>query len=324
MFTSDNFPLLAAELAEVDRMMEELSPGAITSKRTLQNRKKVLESRLTLLAEQPETAVFVELLFTGAPVLDSRAIDVSFAAEALQRYQDIIAKATAVAKGGLGSRGVIAGTATESSRFFLTGVARGSFGFTLEENTGKGTTFFDSTLKEVVADVSSKMSNFCDTTDEEYDTFIREIDKRLFASFKGFFKLLHEAAAQLKIVGRHDSRKFDAHSLEKAFVRTETTQVEEDERRITGVLLGLTPLDGTFNFLSTNQTAFSGKLAPTFSLEYRNQVDKGEFLQAGTRYSAHIVRRTTKRGGAAPHVAYFLISLLEADNPDNPDTLAWH
>ena len=324
MLTNDNLQLLAAELSEVDRMLEELSPGAITSKRTLQNRRQVLQNRFAHLAEQPETAAFVQLLFTGSPVLDSRAIDVSFAAEALQGYQDIITKATAVKKGGLGSRGVVAGAATESSRFFLTGIARGSFGFTLEENTEKGTTFFDSTLKEVVADVSNKMSIFCDSTDNEYDNFIQEIDKRLFSSFKSFFKLLHESRAQMKIIGRFDGRKFDVDNLEKAFIRTEATQVDDDERRITGVLLGLTPLDGTFNFLSVNQTSFSGKLAPTFGLEYRNQVDRGEFLQPGKRYSAHIVRRTTRRGGATLYTAFFLISLLDADNPDNPDTLNWH
>lgn len=321
MFANDNLQLLAAELAEVDRMIGELSPRAITSKHVLQNRKRVLQNKVSELAEQPTTAAFVELLFTGNPVLDSRAIDVSFAADALQSYQDIITKATAVKKGGLGSRGVIAGAATESSRFFLTGVARGSFGFVLEENVESRPTFFDTTLTEVVADVAAKMNLFCDATDAEYDAFIEGIDKRLFVSFKSFFKLLNEAHAQVKIVGRREGRRFDAESLEKAFIRTETTHVDDDERRVTGILTGLTAFDSTFNFLSSNQTEFSGKLAPTFGVEVRQQATAGEFSQQlGQRYSAHIVRRTTRRGAAAPHIAYFLISLLAADNPENPDT----
>lgn len=319
MLTTDNLQLLVAEIAEVDQMIAELSSGAITSRRTLQNRQKVLQSRLVSLSEQPDTSAFVQLLFSGGPVLDTRAIDAGFAAEALLKYQDIITLATAASQGTLGSRGVIAGAAADKSRFLLTGIARGSFGFTLEENIEKGTSSTDSTLKLVVDDVSDKISKFCESTDEQYDAFIQDIDKRLFSSFKSFFKLLHDSAAQMKIIGRYEGRKFDTDSINKAVVRTETTQVEDEESRITGLLTGLA--DVMFNFLPNNQPSFSGKLAPTFGLEYRNQVESTEFTyQLGKRYSAQIVRRTTKRGGVAPHVVFFLVGLLDADNPENPDT----
>lgn len=319
MLTNDNLQLLVAELAEVDQLMAELSVGAVTSRRALQNRQRVLQHRLDSLSEQPETAAFVQLLFSGGPVLDSRAIDVAFAADALRDYQAIITLATAVNQGGLGSRGVVAGTASDKSRFFLTGVARGSFGFTLEENIESGSSFLDSTLKAVVDDVSAKISRFCDATDDEYDTFIQDVDKRLLSAFKAFFKLLHDSAAQMKIVGRRDGRKFDIDSINRAFIRTETTRVEDEERRITGILTGLA--DGMFNFVSANQTALSGRLAPTFGLEYRNQVESAEFThQLGKRYSAQIIRRTTRRGSTTPHVAFFLVGLLSADNLDNPDT----
>lgn len=322
MFTNNNLPLLAAELAEVDQMIGQLSPSAITSKRTLQNRKIVLQNKLKLLSEQPDTAALVELLFSGAPVLDSRAIDASFAADALYNYQDIIKKATAVKNGGLGSRGVVAGTAIENSRLFLTGIARGSFGFRLEENIDKTASFFDSTLKKIVTDVSVKMNAFCNDTDKEYDILIQEIDPRLFSSFKTFFKLLHESKAQMKVIDHHEGRIFDTDSINRAFVRTEATQVDDEERRVTGTLTGLA--DGMFNFVTDNQSPISGRLAPTFGLEYKNQVESSEFpYQLGTKYSAQIVKRITKRGAAAEHTAFFLVSLLKSDNYDNPDT-NWH
>ena len=322
MSTNYNMQLLVAELAEVDQLMERLNPVAISSKRTLRNRKAILQEKLAFLSEYHETAAFVELLFSGTPVIDSRAIDASFAADALFGYQDIITKATAVKNGGLGSRGVIAGTATENSRLFLTGVARGSFGFTLEESVEKTASLFDSTLKQVVDNVSAKMEAFCSGTDQDYDTFIQEIDKRLFSSFKSFFKLLHEAGAQMKIIDRHEGKIFDSESIKKAFVRSLATEVDDEERRVTGILTGLA--DGMFNFVSNNQSSFSGKLAPTFVLEYKNQVESTEFIyQLGKKYSAQIIRRTTKRGGAAPHLVYFLVGLLEAENPENPDT-DWH
>jgi hypothetical protein len=323
MFTNENLPLLAAEIAKVDQLLGQLSPGAITSRLSLQTRKKVLEDKLKSLADQPQTNAFIELLFMGGPVLESLAIDASFAAEAVWDFQDILKNETAVRKGGLGSRGDVAKAVADDSRFYITGVATGSFGFTLEENITRGS-IFPSLLSEVVTEVTAKMIKFCDATDDEYDLFIQGINKRVFSSFTKFFKLLHDSNAQMKVIGRREGTMFSGDSIERAFVRTETTIVIDHERRMTGRLTGLAATDGIFDFLSNNGIAFSGKLVPTFSAEYRDQVGRLEFaFQIGGIYSAHIVRRTTKRGAAAPHEVYFLVSLSNADNPLNPDTATW-
>lgn len=323
MFTNENLPLLAAELVKIEQLLGQLSPGAITSRLSLQTRKRVLEEKIQHLAEQPKTAAFVQLLFTGGPVLESLAIDAAFASAAILSYQEIVTNETAVRQGGLGSRGLPPKAAVDNSRFYITGVARGSFGFTLEERVERGS-LFDTNLSEVVAGVTAKIIKFTSSTDDEYDTFIQGIDKRVFSSFRGFFKLLHESDAQMKVVGRRTGSQFDAVSIDRAFVRTETTIVIDHERRMTGRLLGLTVTDGTFDFLSNNGIAYSGKLAPVFSSEYKDQVGRLEFaFQLGEEYSSHIIRRTTKRGAAAPHEAFFLISLLPASNPLNPDTAVW-
>lgn len=318
MLKKTDIPLLIAELSELDTMLAGLNPKSITARMSLQERKEAVEERLQELGQQPETAAFVQLLFTGTPVLDTRAIDASFAADAIYSYQDIITKATAVRRGSLGQRGVIAGATTEQARFYLTGLVRGSFGFVLEENPN-GNSLFDTSLKNIVQDVTGKMSKFCNLTEDEYGVFIQDLDKRLFASFKTFFKLLHESGAQLKVVEADGRFEFNERNINNAYRRVEATQVDEEESEIEGTLLGLTPISGTFDFLSSNNTAYTGKIAPAFTSDYRNQVDQGEFFQAGRKHIATILTRTTTRGSNNPHKANFLVNLTISDDDQEPD-----
>ncbi|MCR5887551.1 hypothetical protein LRS06_07125 [Hymenobacter sp. J193] len=302
-------------------MIAQLSPRSITARSNLQNRRRIVESTISQSSEELDTSAVVELLFEGGPVIDTRAIDAAFAAEAIQTYQDIITKATAVKRGSLGRRGVIQGETMNQSRFFLTGIARGSFGFVLEENPESSSNLFDTSLKNIVKEVTRTIHNFCTLTDEAYGDFIQELDKRLFSSFKSFFKLMHESDAQIKIVESGERYNFNSSNLENAFRRVEATQVEEEEKTITGKLFGITPLGGAFEFLTFNQIAYSGKISPAFMSDYKNQIDQGEFLKLGNNYRANILKRTTSRGTNTPHVAYFLINLTPLDADDtNPDS----
>ena len=309
MLKNTDIPLLVAELAELDTMLAELNPKSITSRLSLQNRKRTVERKLETLGQESDTAAFVQLLFTGTPVLDTRAIDASFAADAIYSYQDMLTKATAVRRGSLGKRGVIAGAATEQARFYLTGLVRGSFGFVLEENPVNTPSLFDTSLKSMVQEVTQTMNKFCNLTEGDYDVFIQDLDKRLFASFKNFFKLLHESGAQLKVVESDGRFSFDERNILNAYKRVEATQVDEEEQQVNGTLLGLTPISGTFDFLSSNSTPYSGKIAPAFTSDYRTQVEQGEFFQAGKRFTATLLKRTTTRGNNTPRVNYFLFNL---------------
>ena len=297
MLTGNGLGLLAAEIAEINRMLGRMGPAITSSKRTLENRKRVLEGKMAHLADHPETSAFVELLFSGGPVIGDRAIDVAFSSDALFSYQDVITKLSAVKNGGLASRGSVAGSVTENARLFLTGVGRGSFGFILEEDPDKVQPLFDYPLKAVVAEVSETMSALCEDDDKDYDTVVQELDPRVFSSFKKFFKLLRDAKAEMKVIDRLEGKIFDTAGIDRAYARTALTQVEDEERRVTGTLTGLA--DGMFNFVSDNTPPFTGKLAPTFGAELREQVSRAVFpYELGSKYSAQIIRRTTKRGTA--------------------------
>lgn len=319
MLTGNGLGLLAAEIAEINRMLGRIGPALTSSKRTLENRKQVLEGKIAHLAQQPETSAFVELLFSGGPVIGDRAIDVAFSSDALFFYQDVITKVSAVKNGGLASQGSIAGSVTENARLFVTGVGKGSFGFILEEDPDRVLPLFNYPLKDVVAEVSETMSALCKDDDKDYDNVVQELNPRVFSSFKKFFKLLRDAKAEMKVIDRLEGKIFDAAGIDRAYVRTSLTQVEDEERRMTGTLTGLA--DGMFNFVSDNQFPFTGKPAPTFGTEFKEQVSKAVFAyELGGKYSAQIIRRTTKRGTAAAHISYFLVGLLQAGNLDNPDT----
>lgn len=98
----------------------------------LSSRKADLERELTQIEATPETRAAVALFFGGRPVLGSKGIAANFAGKAIDRYQDLLAKRYASLESGpLGDRGPV--PLHPNAQMLITEVARGSFGFMLEE-----------------------------------------------------------------------------------------------------------------------------------------------------------------------------------------------
>jgi len=300
-------------------MIGKLPARAVSSRFTLQSRKREVERKLQSLSDTPETAAIVRLLFYGGPVLDSRAIDASFAASVINNYQDLITKASAAKKGTMARCGPIADAFAEGSRFNLTGIERGSFGFALEEKTVDASTpIFDTALKEVVEEVSEMMEGFCNSSDEDYITLVESMDRRLFASYKSFFSLLFKSDAQIKVDdSSHHERKLDAGMIAKAFGRVEATQTDEESIEVRGLIQGLTPYSNVFDFLSENSTKISGKVSPSFSADYREQINQGDYIQAGRFLVATLIKKTTTNN-LSTRTSYTLIGLTDANLPTTP------
>lgn len=314
MLKKTDLPLLVAELSGVEQLLSEIDPDAITSRFSLENRKRHLESKIVEARQYTNTSASVQIFFTGEPVIGTRAIEANFASSAVFMYQDLLTKATAVKRGRLGTRGVVANAAVEQSKLYLTGLAKGSFGFVLEEDSNS-TPLFDTSLKDLVKEVSKEMQKFYSLEDDEYNSFIQEIDGRLFSAFKGLFKLLHSSKAQIKIHEENERYIFSEDNISIATQRVESTNVEDTVMTVPGILQGLLPIGGTFDFLSFNQTQYSGKVDKDFASEYRNQVEQGEFLLPGKTFMAEILKRVTSRGTGQPRTSYYLQSLIEQTAP---------
>lgn len=309
MSSTNELAFYTSQLAEVNRMLRTLPKQAYSTRFTLEDRKEELTEQISLWEEKLQTTAYIRLFFTGEPVLDTRAIDASFAANAIKDYQDIITKASAAKKGIIAGRGPIAESLAEGSHFNIVGIERGSFGFALEEKT-QNAEIFDTSLKQVVEDVSEMLERFCAPSEEDYISFIESVDKRLFISFQKFFSLLFKSKAQIRLADRTDEKKFDAQKIAMAFSRVDGVEVKEEIIELRGSLQGLTPYSNVFDFLSENQRQITGKVSPKFSAEYKTQISQGDYFQAGRTFIAKLLEKITVRNDITK-TTYTLLDLVD-------------
>jgi len=248
---------LQADIATVDSLLnlrsEEEDPVGWMQ---LSYRKQHLEEELSRFGSDQTRPASVGLFFGGAPVYGSRGIAVDFGTTAVGHFQSIVSSQFASLEGAVGRRGPL--PQRDRTQMIITDVARGSFGFVLED-LGQDDQPYSASLGsvmdgvcELIYRVSRDEETFTDATDA--------VEKRVIVSLSNFFKHLDEANATVRLVG-NDEREFDLprDAVHLARERTESLQLEEtiedfeghlyvlpDARRFElHLILGGSPLKGS-------------------------------------------------------------------------------
>jgi hypothetical protein len=301
---------LLADLAAVDAILVSLPENDHMGRMSFGSRKAQIQRELAEIAQRSDTLAAVALFFHGEPVLGSRAIDTEFAAKALERYQEIIAKKLAATEtGGLAQRGPV--PSKKASRLNITNVVHGSFGFILEEDPSDGPQLLKSSLKEATEEVTGILGRFSGQRDEDYDEAVAEIDQRVFSAFRQFFKVLHNDGATLRVVEGESDRQFGWDAVERAHRRVEETRIEESDRPVEGVLLGVIPIGRRFELrpVDTGQI-ISGRVGPLLTQEYLERIENHQET-IGKQWVAVLRTRTVHRPGRNPQITYMLLDLRE-------------
>src|SRR5262245_47168639 len=128
---------LQADLAAVEALLGQRTPDEDpVGWMQFQARAESIRQQLEALDEELDTAAAVALFFGGLPVVGSRGIQAEFGGKVLERFQDAVSTELAATQGTVGTRGPIPLWARD--QLLITGVARGSIGFVLEEAEPEG------------------------------------------------------------------------------------------------------------------------------------------------------------------------------------------
>jgi hypothetical protein len=223
----------------------------------LTERSDGLSLQLQQLEESPERVASVALFFGGRPVLGSRGVDAKFASDALESYQSLVAKhfASMEFDDALGARGRI--RASSEAKLMVTDVARGSFGFLMEE-APEQSQIVETKVGEAIESLSAAMSKLS-STDDDWSDAVGTLDQRVVSAVHRFFEVLDEADATVRIVeGAHD-RLLSADDVKRARLRTENTSISEVETDfIEGQIVGFS--SKVFEFAYSNGERVSGRI----------------------------------------------------------------
>jgi hypothetical protein len=301
---------LKSELSSVNFLLEEAnSYGDFIGANQFDYKKKELEAKLSELALHTEVNASVALFFGGKPVLGSTGINADFAGKALSDFQDIINKISASLElGKLGSRGKTA--LIKNSQLMVTQIARGSFGFVLDEISDQ-IPLTKTSLKETV-DLATKLIEDTAAPDQSnFEEALKELDHRTLLSLRDFFVDLDKNEATVRLVEGLKDIQLDKAEIKRARTRTENTSIKEDTTSISGELLGLLPEHRKFEFKLNNDEIIIGTCTQEAAEYYQQRLTNQDPIK---RCSIEVFKRTVTPVNSVERSIYRLIKFDDQSN----------
>lgn len=239
----------------------------------LEKRKGKLEAEIRSLANAREDKASVALFFGGKPVLGSRGISATFAGQMLESFQGLIARKFASTElGALGERGPV--PMKQATDLMVTNLARGSFGFVLDELSDQEE--IDVTaLKLVVEDVVTTLERVSSSNEADFEEVVDELDPRMLISLKDFFIALDSAEGTLRLVDDAADIALDSQAIHRGRLRTEATSIDENDLTIEGMLIGFLPEHRKFEMNVEGEMLY-GSVAKEAAEQYTQLVSSGE------------------------------------------------
>ncbi|EHU4977832.1 TPA: hypothetical protein ACN311_002375 [Vibrio parahaemolyticus] len=281
---------LKVDIASVKSLLSEAERyGDFVAKKLYLSKLKRLNRELSLIEDRHITHASVGLFFDGESVFGSKGILASFAGHSLENFQELVNKVFAYNENGsLGARGAIANKS--SSNLMITGVAKGSFGFILDELSDQ-MEITETSLKITLDNVIDLIYNTTLDDEKAYSSAIEDIDQRILQSLKEFFITLDKGKSCLRIVGDKQEYRLNSQSISLARKRTEATSIDENEETKNLTLIGFLPESCKFEAID-NGLLISGSMSKAVAQQLqRKELNTQVKVKMVTKTVSSIYRR---------------------------------
>lgn len=301
-----------AEISGLDALLESMPPNDYVARISLTSRRDRLRTELDQLAGQVERRAQIALYFGGAPVIGSTGIQAEFGTTTLGNFQDVITKVWAAGDTGLAAMGPIPDKG--AAQLHITNLLHGSFGFLLEELDEQGEPLFETPLRRAADKAVGLISSFAAQNEDEFSAAIEDIDRRVFKALRDFFDGVHKGKATVRIVEGQTDENLDFPAIERAVVRLQASDVDDDDVSMQGRLLGVIPIARRFEFEADGRpTVVRGIVGQKFSQSFLERIGTQQFI--GQRWEAKFLRKVISQRGREPIEKFTLLELDEIDKP---------
>jgi len=298
---------LSSEIATVSELLNSAkNSNDIVGELQLTHRLKLLTGKLSAIKESAlaDNSASVALFFGGKPVLGSKGVAAEFAGLALEQFQNLVSKTFAIYEvGELGERGKIPFKA--QSELMVTGLARGSFGFVLDEMSDQ-TEIVASKLTHVIDKATHLLRDTAAQDDAVFENMIEELDPRTLIALKDFFANLDSSQATLRVVEKDIDILLDSPAIHRGKIRTEATTIEEKTTEIDGTLVGFLPEHRKFEIRTEDGNIIYGSATK----EAVDQFEKASETVIGKHCLANITVKTISPLNRPAREAIRLIDFL--------------
>jgi hypothetical protein len=303
---------LNSERAKISAMLALANDADdIVARMTFDARLKSVELRLNEIQRIPENSASIALMFEGRPVEGQRSIDARFASKAVSLFQELVSKAFASLQsvGIPGARGQVPYSDISSLR--IVDVARGSFGFVLEEQDIEQSNMVPTAAKKAVEEAVAAIEALASDDYQLYSEMLDKLNPRTLTTAKELFSHLHANEAAMKTETPSHKLSLTLQSVDRAHERLRVTDIQETEGDWIGVLLGIAPVARTFEFRRDGtREIVSGAFGTRVSQDFLERIER-DGLVLGHRFQMKVGIKVTTKPNGVIMTTYTAIDLIE-------------
>ena len=261
--TSKNLKFLLAEKSQLEDLIANLQSFEILDRASLEHRLSKVNESVSKFDTGQRVPAKMKLTFRGRPVIGSHGMDADFASKIMVEFSNTLASVSASRDGPVPSKGRIPGRS--GKRVLITSTAIGSFGFELEEVVDSADpNLRDSTpsdLEQAFETTQQILEGARTSSNDVFAETLSNIGDRTIGCLRSFLKTLSDSEATFAIDFKDRLTRYrDLSEIVQAFQRL-VAEVQEDERVITGLLLGILPVRRSFEFQLEDGAVITGKIA---------------------------------------------------------------
>jgi hypothetical protein len=264
MSRAQQIAFLQADLHSIEHQLQSLGDRPTFKRIGLTYRQQQIQRELTQSLAWESHLASGELTFSGSAVIGTRAIKASFAAVALSGFEKVVSitAATRNAPTAVNTRGSVAGQ--RDQQLFVTDIARGSFGFRLEEPepelvNGQQELPIQTPLAEAMDSVLAMMEAGADTSDERFADAVLETNNRVRSALREFAETLVKAQTTCAFSTNGKRFRFsEVQQIEQLRDRLAEENVTQERVNLTGILYTL-PSGHRFELVDDNHETWSGR-----------------------------------------------------------------
>ncbi|MCX8518734.1 MAG: hypothetical protein ORN21_01190 [Methylophilaceae bacterium] len=298
---------LKAEKSAIEELLEQAFQwNDPIGKAQFARKKEVIDAKLAKLIENPEKKASLVLFFGGEPVMGSRGISADFAGNILDKFQELVNKFYARAEiGTLSERGPV--PLQHSANLMITQVAKGSFGFVLDELSDHDE-LLDTSLKTVVEEVASTIKKTASINDLDFEDVIDSLDHRTLIALRDLFVDLDKNSATIRLLEEKFDYTLDHPSIQRGRRRTESTEIDEKEETIFATLQGFLPEHKKFEGRYNDESIYGS--ASKQAAEEIDRLIRSEEAVFTKNWELKVIHKTITPLNRPPKEIYKLLELV--------------
>lgn len=298
---------LSSEITTVrELLLSACKYGDFIGEMQLEHRLLKLTKKLEHLKEDSigDNSASVALFFGGQPVLGSKGIAAEFAGLALGQFQNLIEKVFANnAASGLEERRRVSFGAR--SKLMVTDLARGSFGFILDEMSLQ-TQIESSELSQIIGKATFLIRDTAAQDEAVFEALLEDLEPNTLIALKGFFSNLDSSKATIRVVEKDLDFTLDGASIQRAKIRTAATSIKEKTNEIEGTLVGFLPEHRKFELQDKTGKLFYGATTQEAVDQFTQETETA----VGRQCLARVIIKTVVPLNRLPKEAFRLVEFI--------------